>query len=61
MEGTKVIFVFSNAGYGLTVRGYYESQSVADVKMSRLAKKGHTDIESHVAVVTEINKYKAEA
>lgn len=59
MEGTSVIFVFSNAGYGLTVRGYYKDQATAEAKMSRLAKKGHTDIESYVAQVTKITKYEA--
>lgn len=60
MEGTTVIFVFSNAGYGLTVRGYYPDQAQADLKMGRLAKKGHTDIEYRVAEITKVEKYKAE-
>lgn len=61
MEGTTVIYVLSNAGYGLTVRGYYENQALADAKMARLAKKGHKDIESHVAQVVEIIKYEVQA
>lgn len=61
MEEVKTIFVFSDAGYGRSVRGYYPNQGEADAKMARLAKKGHTDIESHVAIITEVNKYEVKA
>lgn len=45
-EGAVVFFVFSNAGYGESVRGFYPTQEKADEKMGRLSKKGHTKVRS---------------
>lgn len=38
-------FVFSNAGYGCTVRSSHEDPKEAVAKAGRLIKKGHTEVQ----------------
>lgn len=61
VEDNITFFVYSDAGYGQSVRGNYPSQTEADLKMSRLAKKGHTNIESRQAQILNVTKYEAKA
>lgn len=41
----EIFFVFSNAGYGQSVRSYHDDPKEAEAKAARLKKKGHTDIQ----------------
>ena len=61
MEGTILFFVYSDAGYGQTVRAKCDDLPAAELKAKRLAKKGHSDIEICEAQVIKSEKVGAEA
>ncbi len=56
-----IFHVYSNAGYGLSVRGGYDDLPTAELKASRLQKKGHTDIEIRHAKIVSVTKFEAKA
>lgn len=61
MESNIVFFVYSDAGYGQTVRAKCDDRPAADLKASRLLKKGHTDVEICEAQVIKSEKVEAKA
>ncbi|ATS93480.1 hypothetical protein P1A145kb_p080 [Pectobacterium phage DU_PP_I] len=61
MEGKSVFLVSSDAGYGQSVRAKVDDPQAATLKASRLAKKGHTNIEISEAKIIGTTKFEAEA
>lgn len=61
MEGNIIFFVYSDAGYGQTVRAKCDNRPAAELKAGRLVKKGHTDIEICEAQIIKSEKFEAKA
>lgn len=61
MEEKNVFLVLSDAGYGQSVRAKLDDAQEAKLKASRLAKKGHTDIEISEAKIISTTKFEAKA
>lgn len=60
MEEKTVFLVASDAGYGKSIRAKVDDPQAATLKASRLAKKGHTNIEISEAKIIGTTKFEAE-